>query len=37
MSVFLRRGGGIFHTYPTYARGTDGRGFISNDHDEYET
>jgi predicted dithiol-disulfide oxidoreductase (DUF899 family) len=30
MSVFLRRGGTVFHTYSTYARGTDGLGFISN-------
>ncbi|HEX8803145.1 MAG TPA: DUF899 domain-containing protein [Acidimicrobiales bacterium] len=30
MSVFLRRGEEVFHTYSTYARGTDGLGFISN-------
>jgi predicted dithiol-disulfide oxidoreductase (DUF899 family) len=30
MSVFLRRGDSVFHTYSTYARGTDSLGFISN-------
>jgi predicted dithiol-disulfide oxidoreductase (DUF899 family) len=27
--VFLRDGGRVFHTYSTYARGTDNLGFIS--------
>jgi len=30
MSVFLRAGADVFHTYSTYARGTDSLGFISN-------
>jgi predicted dithiol-disulfide oxidoreductase (DUF899 family) len=30
MSVFLRAGDDVFHTYSTYARGTDSLGFISN-------
>lgn len=30
MSVFLRRGDDVFHTYSTYARGTDSLGFINN-------
>jgi predicted dithiol-disulfide oxidoreductase (DUF899 family) len=30
LSVFLRDGQRIFHTYSTYARGTDSLGFISN-------
>jgi predicted dithiol-disulfide oxidoreductase (DUF899 family) len=30
LSVFLRDGGRVFHTYSTYARGTDTLGFISN-------
>jgi predicted dithiol-disulfide oxidoreductase (DUF899 family) len=30
MSVFLRVGDDVFHTYSTYARGTDALGFISN-------
>jgi predicted dithiol-disulfide oxidoreductase (DUF899 family) len=30
MSVFLRRGDDVFHTYSTYARGTDSLGFVSN-------
>ena len=29
MSVFLRDGDRVFHTYSTYARGTDGVGFIA--------
>jgi predicted dithiol-disulfide oxidoreductase (DUF899 family) len=30
LSVFLRDGDRVFHTYSTYARGTDALGFISN-------
>jgi predicted dithiol-disulfide oxidoreductase (DUF899 family) len=30
LSVFLRDGDRVFHTYSTYARGTDSLGFISN-------
>jgi predicted dithiol-disulfide oxidoreductase (DUF899 family) len=30
LSVFLRDGERVFHTYSTYARGTDPLGFISN-------
>jgi predicted dithiol-disulfide oxidoreductase (DUF899 family) len=30
ISVFLRDGDRVFHTYSTYARGTDNLGFISN-------
>jgi len=30
MSVFLRDGDRVFHTYSTYARGTDNLGFISD-------
>jgi predicted dithiol-disulfide oxidoreductase (DUF899 family) len=30
ISVFLRRGDDVFHTYSTYARGTDALGFVSN-------
>jgi predicted dithiol-disulfide oxidoreductase (DUF899 family) len=30
MSVFLRQRDSVFHTYSTYARGTDSLGFISN-------
>jgi predicted dithiol-disulfide oxidoreductase (DUF899 family) len=29
LSVFLRDGERVFHTYSTYARGTDGLGFVS--------
>jgi predicted dithiol-disulfide oxidoreductase (DUF899 family) len=29
LSVFLRDGDDVFHTYSTYARGTDGLGFVS--------
>jgi predicted dithiol-disulfide oxidoreductase (DUF899 family) len=30
ISVFLRQGDEVFHTYSTYARGTDNLGFISD-------
>lgn len=30
LSVFLRDGDRVFHTYSTYGRGTDNLGFISN-------
>jgi predicted dithiol-disulfide oxidoreductase (DUF899 family) len=30
LSVFLRHGDRVFHTYSTYARGTDSLGFIAN-------
>jgi predicted dithiol-disulfide oxidoreductase (DUF899 family) len=30
LSVFLRDGDSVFHTYSTYARGADSLGFISN-------
>ncbi|HEX9537635.1 MAG TPA: DUF899 family protein [Streptosporangiaceae bacterium] len=30
MSVFLRDGDRVFHTYSAYARGTDNLGFISD-------
>jgi len=30
LSVFLRDGARVFHTYSTYARGVDNLGFISN-------